>query len=329
MPANRSRTERWRECLLQLQQRGGSLELSFAQSRAPGDQPVAPGEDLSERSQPADIINALSRREDQPVSPGDDPSKRAQPADLIWRVRVCELLEGEIRVEVPVTLGKPMDIAKGVELVCAICIGQNRWMFRTSSLGDATVRDPRSGRSQRLIRLQMPEKVERCSRRSAHRVSTAQMNPAKVEMWPLLDPTSVVAAEHANRAQILSLEKQGAFAKDVTVAAEVLPDVGPKFMGSLVNIGGGGAGFLVTRDHAHGLDRARMFWVRMDLRPYIPVPLGATVKLAHTHIDSMQNVYAGVALDFTFNAEHRGFVAEQIERYVQELLKQQASMRAA
>lgn len=308
MPANRSRTERWRECLVQLQQRGGSLELSLAQS--------------------SNFVGAHSPN-DAPVGPDEDVSRRAQPADLIWRVRVCELTHNEIRVEMPVTLGRPLDIAKGVELVCAICIGQNRWMFRTSSLGDVTTRDLQSGHSQRLVRMGMPEKVERCSRRTAHRVATAQLNPARVEVWPLLDPSTVVPAEHANRVQIEQLEKQGTFAKDVTVAAEVLPDVGPKFFASLVNVGGGGAGLLVSRDQAPGLDRARTFWVRMDLRPFVPVPLAATVKLAHTHIDSMQNVYAGVALDFAFNPEHRAFVAEQVERYVQELLKHQASTRAA
>jgi hypothetical protein len=66
--------------------------------------------------------------------------------------------------------------------------------------------------------------------------------------------------------------------------------------------------------------------MRIDLRPTIPAPLSLVGKIVHTHIDSAQNVYAGVAFEFAFNPQHRDFVVAQVERYINTL---QAKRKAA
>lgn len=238
--------------------------------------------------------------------------ERAGGANIVWRVRVLGLSETEILVEAPVALGRVIPLESGVDLIGAMTIGQNRWMFLTHVVAPAEVNA--SPRPIRALRLRMPETVERCARRSAFRISTASVALPLVEGWPLLDPTSVIAAETANRALVRDLEA----GRTIAVPDDdslLLPEVGPKFQARLMNLGGGGAGLLVERADAQAVDRARLYWLRVDLRPEIPAPIAVTARLAHTHIDSAQNVYAGLAFEFSFNPAHREFVVEQICRY--------------
>ena len=53
----------------------------------------------------------------------------------------------------------------------------------------------------------------------------------------------------------------------------------------------------------------------------------ATGKVIHTHMDSSQHLYAGLAFDFTFNPGHQQFVVEQICRYI--ALQQRQQMKKA
>ena len=98
MPANRSRTQRWRDVLDQIAQRGGAIELS-----------VAPPE----------------------LGKGDEIT----PSDLIWRVRLAEVSDQALIVECPSAAGLSLSIDEGIPLVGAMTIGQNRWMFHTSVAG--------------------------------------------------------------------------------------------------------------------------------------------------------------------------------------------------
>jgi hypothetical protein len=204
-------------------------------------------------------------------------------------------------------------------------IGQNRWMFHTRSLGVLT--PPRGGP---VLRLEMPTGVERCQRRGFYRMSTAEIAMPLVEVWPLIDPTTVALAEVANRARIQDL-----LAADITghPAGEdespVLPEVGPKIGARLLNIGGGGAGLLVDQKEAGALERARHFWMRIDLRPNIPAPIAMTARLAHTRLDSGMNVHAGMAFEFAFHPAHRQFVVDQITRYVNLLQRQRRDAQPA
>ncbi|MEX2218393.1 MAG: flagellar brake domain-containing protein [Phycisphaerales bacterium] len=299
MPASRSRTERWRECLRQVHERDGALEISI---------PAEPGG----------------------AAPGPEGPARG---DLIWRVRIVALDESSITIEQPSAAGRFMDLQPGLELVAVMAIGQNRWMFHTRITGAQGTGPTRS------LRLVMPTTVERCQRRHFYRISTAELCLPRVECWPLLDPTSVIPAEIANRAHILSILESGDAIADrpralqpaarITSVAPgsssasdeplLLPEVGPMFTARLMNLGGGGVGLIIDPRESGAADRARLLWLRIDLTPRIPAPIAMTARPVHTHLDSAQNLYYGLAFEWSFHPAHREFVVEQIGRYVSAL----------
>lgn len=285
MPASRSRTERWRDCLEQVRERDGGLELAL-----PSGQEGRFG------------FNGGT--------------------NLIWRVRITALTDDEIHVEQPTAVGSAIDLGPGLALVAAMSIGQNRWMFHTRTIGTT------SGGGPRFLRLAMPEQVERCQRRNFYRIATAEVALPRVECWALLDPMSVVVAEVANRTLIQDLANADITGRvppsqDDTI---VLPEVGPRFFGRLMNLGGGGAGLMIDRNDSSSLERSRLFWLRVDLTPHIPAPIAVTARLAHTRLDSMMNIHAGMAFDFSFHPSHKQFVVEQITRYVSALQRQQIAL---
>ena len=271
MPANRSRTERWRDSLQNIYERGGGLEFAIKHEQ-------------------------------------DDAIK-----DLVWRVRILDLSDDEIIVEQPGAMGQSFRIDQGIELVGVMSVGQNRWMFSSTVIGKA-INETRAGHFPAL-RLAMPDKVVRCMRRQSERTSIAHLNLPRVECWKLLDPLSAVPIEVDNRVQIEQLTRSGG---TVTPSDDqmALPSVGPKFEARLANLGGGGVGLVVDKEHRGGIDSGKIFWLRMDLRPTIPAPIVLTAKLAHAHIDSQQNTYAGMAFEFGINNQHKDFVIKQISRYL-------------
>jgi hypothetical protein len=284
VPANRSRTTHWRRCLEQVHERGGAIEIAVARDS-----------------------------EDAAGDAGEH---------LVWRVRVLALSADEIVVEQPVALGQTVPLAEDVQLVAMISVGQNRWRFDTVNLGSA---DPdRSRRSApAAVRLRMPTSVKRCSRRRHERLGANDIGLPKVDIWPLLDPRSVVLAERASQ---LRFEKRGADANDDT---GLMPEVGPKFNATLVNLGGGGVGLHVPPEHAQAVARHKLFWIQLSDPPELEVPICASAKLVHTHLQSDQNVYAGLAFDFTFNAPHQHVVATQICDFVETQQRLQRPPRAA
>lgn len=285
MPASRSRTNEWRRSLQQVLDRGGAIEIAVAR---PGDR--------------------------RPEESG---------GDIVWRVRVLSVTETEIVVEQPFALGRPIEIEAGIDLVAAIAIGQNRWLFRTTHLAPAQAPGG-AGRALRAMRLRMPDHVERCSRRGL-RVDTTALNLPQLEIWPLLDPKSVVVAERHNEVCFRAALEGQPVPRDAD-SEHLLPTVGPKFTASLMNLGGGGVGIKVAPENAVQFSRHRVFWFRLALVPELPVPICATGKVVHTHIDSAQCTYAGVQFDFTFNPAHERFVGEQIRGYImaQQDLQRQA-----
>jgi hypothetical protein len=106
----------------------------------------------------------------------------------------------------------------------------------------------------------------------------------------------------------------------------VMPVVGPKFTAELANLGGGGVGLVVDHENTAAVGRHRIFWLRLSLEPEIPVPVCASGKVVHTHIDSTQRTYVGIAFDFSFNQPHQSLVANQILSYIE---KQQELQRQA
>ncbi len=240
----------------------------------------------------------------------------------MWRSRVLSVSDDEIVLERPAVVGKVFDFAVGTPVVGIIAVGQNRWMFRSSVLGTNGSR-PGLGGFFNSMRIRMPDSVERCQRRDSLRTSTAALNLPEVECWPLRDPTTVVAAEVANRALITGAESSG---QPLVSSELLLPDVGPSFKAKLMNLGGGGMGLQVAKSDASGTGRSPLLWVRVDLRPAIAAPLGVTARIAHTHMDHEQNHYLGLAFEFSFNPAHREFVTSQLTRCVEGIV---AGARAA
>lgn len=283
MPASRSRTELWRDQMQRLYERGGALEISV---------------------RPA----------------GAEPE---HGADVVWRVRMLQLSDDAIVVEQPAVFGEGVDVRPGVELIGAMTIGQNRWMFHTRVLAAKQGSD-----GVRLV-LKMPDRVERCTRRGFFRISTAELRLPAVQCWPLNDPLSVIAAETANRIRITDLMEgsaDGAAPQGDDSANILLPDVGPAFSARLLNLSGGGLGLLVNHEDIQTATARPYLWIRMDLRPLIPEPVAVTARVAHTHIDSTQSLYLGLAFDFAANPGHRQFVADLFGAYLQELQRRQSRL---
>ena len=278
MPARRSRTLEWRRCLQQVQERGGALEIAVLRP--------------------------------------DHPSEAAG-SHLVWRVRLLDLTDNEIIVEPPITLGQVIRVEPGIKLVAILAVGQNRWMFTTTQLGP--IEHTNGSRKITAMRLTMPKSVERCQRRNHLRMETTALVLPQVEVWPLLDPKSVLPAERANELQFDD-DRNGITGNVRCFNADdesIMPEVGPKFTASLLNIGGGGIGLRVRQEDAQSLARHKVFWLRFSMPPELTTPICATGKLAHTNVDSTQHTYAGMAFDFSFNPAHQRIVVDQICHFIE------------
>lgn len=283
MPANRLRTERWRDSLDEIAHKGGGIELAI------------------ERRQ-----NPYARKADGPrIEP---------PRDLLWRVRLLEIDAQALVVESPGTMGTTLRLDPGTPLIGVMAIGQTRWMFHSKVLEAAQPRP--AGR----LRIAMPEHVERCTRRAQQRTSTAELTLPDVHGWHLRDPQTAPPAEEACRARIAEFALRGpTHDAPLDEPGAIRPDLGAGYRAKLANIGGGGVGLMVDREERGSVEGARLYWLQLDLRPIVPVPLGLTARLAHSHIDALQNLYAGMAFEFTFNPAHKDFVVAQIRRYADHL----------
>lgn len=237
-----------------------------------------------------------------PPEGGEGPSR----GDLVWRVRLLRVGDDEMLVETPRALGRDVPIATGTELVGAIVIGQNRWTFRARVLAAFVPhRAPQGG----TLAIEMPDHLERCQRRHGRYDATGLQLPT-VDLWSLLDPSSVVPMQRA--AMPLIEHALAGHPIDASVLDEYQPVVGPRFSATLMNIGGGGVGVRLEPADAVILAHHPVLWVRIPLGDAMPVPLLATGKVVHTHLDSAQFTYAGLAFDFSFNPAAQRLITEQI-----------------
>lgn len=298
MPATRSRTENWHRSLVQIYERGGTLEITL------------PGYIGKTESGVPTVV---------------DPDSDQVAKNIIWRVRILDMDKDSIVVDQPMVLGQTFDLKDGIEIVGIIAIGQNRWMFRTKILQKVKVELGGGRSSATCLKLQMPTKVERCQRRNFYRVSTVGLDLPQVTMFPLLDVQTAIIAETACREEFFSMEDKGLAGKigPEDPASFRLPEVGPAREARLVNIGGGGIGLILDSAQSSGMDTHQPFWLRIDLRPDIPSPLCAVARLRHTHINSSQRLYAGLAFEFSHNPSYQKFLVDQLCKYVAKLQRQQ------
>ncbi len=235
--------------------------------------------------------------------------------NLVWRVRLIDYNDDTITLEHPGAMGLSFHIEAGTPLIGILSVGQNKWMFHTETIEGET-QQSRSGEF-RVLKVKMPTKVERCMRRNFDRTSTARVDLPCVNAWPLLNQASAGPIEIASRMMIQQLGSEGATAS-ASFDPQMLPEVGPMFEAKLANIGGGGVGLIVDKDNRSNLESVHLFWLSVNLMPAVPAPLVMAARLAHSHIDSQQNTYAGLAFDFSQSAEHKHFVIEQIDRFIRD-----------
>jgi hypothetical protein len=275
VPAFRSRTLHWRRSLDQLAGRGGTLEIAIAPAGAGG----------------ADAEGVVS-------------------ADLVWKLRIHRMSDSWIDLEAPELLHRVVPMPAGVTVFGAIVVGPNRWLFRTECLGPGGPSSI-SGRPIRTIRIAMPDEVSR-TRRTHLRVEAASLSLPQIRVWPLLDKDSVRPMQRLLAIAAQRLDAGESLESREWDSESVRPTLGPEFSATLMNLGGGGAGLRVAPEFAGLLARHQRFWIELDLRPESILPLCATARIAHTHLEAGGATYAGIAFDFTADAEHSGLVARQV-----------------
>lgn len=279
MPASRARGLHWRRTLTQVCERGGALEVALAP-------PAGPSARLDHSSAPI--------RE-----------------DLVWRVPLLRVGEDALLVEAPRALGCEMRLSPGTDVVAAVVIGQNRWIFRTrvrAAGGHGGHGGPR-GHGERRLALELPDHIERCQRRHG-RHDARGLHLPEIDVWPLLDPSTVDRAHRV--VDELVREFMAGHPIDLAPIEAHTPFLGPRVGAVLMNIGGGGVGIRLDPADAPLLSRHTVLWLRIPLGHAMPVPLFATAKVAHTHLDSAQFTYAGLAFDFSFYPAAQRTVIDQI-----------------
>ena len=289
MPAQRARTAGWRQCLQQICDRRGSIELA--------------------------------------VRPPGQTQCDAPRGDLLFRARLVAVDHSTIRVETPVSLGHAVEFAEGLELVAIMAIGQNRWMFHTHCIGADTSTSPGGLPG---LKLAAPQSVERCQRRRDYRIDTADLQLPNVRLWPLLEPSSVIAAERLTAVDFQrEIDGTNGEALDLEIDDDLMPTLGPEYSGRIVNLGGGGLGLAVGVEDAGVIGRHAMWWMRFELPPSVQTPIRAAARVAHRHMRSDRSLYCGMCFDFSVNPSHRHVVARQIMRAIAGLQQRQMAYRKA
>ncbi|MDP7030195.1 MAG: hypothetical protein QF733_08245 [Phycisphaerales bacterium] len=247
--------------------------------------------------------------------------------DLLFRARVIALDRDSIRVETPVSLGMAVEFVKGLELVAIMAIGQNRWMFHTMCMG--AIGTGRKG-TPPALRLSAPREVQRCQRRRDYRIDTADLQLPDVQMWPLLDPATVVPAERLAAVDFQrELDGQLVAGGPPPLDDDLLPQLGPEHGGRIVNLGGGGLGLAVGVEDAGVIGRHATWWLRFELPPSVQTPIYAAARVAHRHLRSDRSLYCGMCFDFSANPSHHDVVARQIMRAIAGLQRRQMGLRKA
>mgnify|MGYP003871755397 CR=1 FL=1 len=292
MPASRSRTERWKELLQQLHDRGGALEIA---------------------------VKA-------------DPDRVDHRSDLVWRVRLLAITADELLVEYPSAAGRSISLGANVPIVAALSVGQNRWMFTTESRGVRVLGQGHAAVSGLVLKQPTEiERCSRRQffriSTAELRLPSVECWPLLDPATAIAAETANRLAIEDRLARDGIVQPDSELA--ATADSLLLPDVGPSFNAKLLNLSGGGMGLLIDPGQAGKLDRVRYLWLRIDLRPEIPAPVALTAKLVHEHRDSSQHVFAGLCFDFAHHPAHQRFVVDLLAHYVNQLQQNRGAREAA
>lgn len=277
MPAQRSRTENWRQSLQQIIDRNGCIELA-----------VRP--------------------------PAADPAHT--PADLVFRVRLLAVNDREVTIAMPNAAGHAVPLTRNAPIIASFVIGQNRWAFRTTIIAEHAS-PSRGGESAALVLSAPTSVDRCPRRGSARANTAGFNLPNVTCWAVLDPGTiaAAEAANRAEITRAWT-QPHDASAPAKASQPMLMPEVGPPVTAQLMNLSGGGVGLLLTPDAARAIDRNPFTWLRLDLSPHLPAPLCVTVRRVHTHLDASQMIYLGCSLDFTWSPQGQRFVGDLLSRYV-------------
>jgi hypothetical protein len=245
-----------------------------------------------------------------------------------WRVRLLRVEQHQLVIATPGAAGVSMPVRVGAPVVASYTIGQNRWAFSTTV---RSVHPDRHAPERSYLVVDAPKGVERKARRTAERFSTGQLGLPQVDLWPLMDPTTVVEPERRSRVLLEAALSGGAPNTPVattTPSDQSLPLVGPGFSASLINLSAGGLGLSVPQQFAGTVERHAFLWARLHLDPLLPAPLSMTLRRAHSHLDSSGQVYLGAAFESAFNPGHNAFIADTLSDLLARLQSADTASRA-
>ncbi len=244
----------------------------------------------------------------EPMGPDGHDQDSLDDIPKSWRVRLLSLSGDQWIVERPPIAGRRTGgLITGATLIGNISQKQRKWSFRTSILRTQLFELNARNRVPAL-RLSPPRDVGSAQRRSFYRVSTVGAQLPAVNIWPLLDAQTCLAAE--DRMQLVHLDPEAS-----PNAPLQQPDLGDGFVGSLVDISAGGAALSVEATHAPAFEQHKLFWMEL-LLPTNDYPLLVAADPVHVHHDRVKKVLQiGMEFKHDHNQTYRRFVQENICRY--------------
>ena len=231
----------------------------------------------------------------------------AEAPPVSSKSRVLKMTDQTVLVERPAGLRLPQLVRRDTPLSMILTRKAERWKFDTWVLGHALFQ-LNARRRVPALKLGCPTTAERFQRRNFYRASTVGLGVGPVEMWPVLDLDSCLAAEQANRRLH---EGEGDSEADPGLIDGPDPALGMNFRANLVNVSGGGLAALVSTRLADLFDEHTLFWVEMRL-PQIDHPLVAVARTVHLQSNRGQPIQVGMAFDFSHDPSHRRFIEERI-----------------
>ncbi len=243
-------------------------------------------------------------------APDENDENHPVNAPRPWRVRLLARRHDQWIIERPPIVGRRTGgLIPGVTLIGVVIKGAKRWSFRTSILRSELFELNARNRVPAL-RLSPPRDIGNAQRRRFYRVSTIGGDVPPVNLWPLLEAQSCIAAENAN--QLRHLDESLLAGVDTHSP----PVLGDGFVANMVDVSAGGAALTVARSHAKVFEKHDLFWMELMLATN-DHPLVVAATPVHVRIDRpAASVNVGMSFTHEHHPDYRRFVQENLCRYV-------------